>query len=226
MISIPVVSGTPVALSPGIVSITASGLAVWAAQAASMEPSARAREMRYRVPVRSLADGRMIAVAPSVEATLNVSGGSETRCAATSAGARPSREVSLNAVSTATPPRPDLVGSRFAMAGASASVRRAQDAGAGVAVGVGAPGAPDASGPVPAVDGRGVVPGTGGTVGAGPAQEAMSATMARNAGRAPVLRRVRTLPEGPVEGGYPCVIPPMVMLPVAAATWSARDPAM
>ena len=46
VISMPVVSGTPVASLPGIVSMTTSGLAVWAAQAVSTLPSARVSEMR------------------------------------------------------------------------------------------------------------------------------------------------------------------------------------
>ena len=73
----------------------------------------------------------MTAVAPSVEATLNVSGGSETRRATTSAGARPSRVVSLKAVSTATPPRPAFVGTRFATRGCG----RQRQAGPGGGIG-------------------------------------------------------------------------------------------
>jgi hypothetical protein len=80
----------------------------------------------------------------------------------------------------------------------------------------------------PMGDGLGVAPGPGEAVGAGPAQDPTSAAMARIAGRAPALLRVeaRTDVRLGVIPGRPLVTPPIMVLPAAAATGSARDPCL
>jgi hypothetical protein len=141
-------------------------------------------------------------------------------------------------VSAATPARPDLVGSSLAVAGTSSSVSFAQGTGSAVGDGVGVGTAGEAGlgaagetggvPPLPVSDGCGVELAIAGALGAGPPHDAISATTVTMTGRRPRVRRPAggdpALVEAPVELGRRFVTPPIIVLPAAAATWSAHGP--